>query len=200
MSLRSGKTLVEPNSKPRDEKEINSTKIAEEQIIGESLPKGNVSNKDVDKQKVNNAVEESKHMPLLLFSQKMKQEKLEKYFGKFLEMLKQLYMNIPFTDVLTQMPCYAKFLKEILSSKRKLEETKVVKLNAHCSAILQNKIPKKCGDPGSFIIPCSLGSKQFDKALCDSGASINLMPLSVFKKLEGDARSDKICASILATG
>ncbi|XP_070002787.1 uncharacterized protein LOC142165903 [Nicotiana tabacum] len=63
---------------------------------------------------------------------------------------------------------------------------KVFKLNAHCNAILQNKIPQKCGDPGSFTIPCSLGSKNFDKALCDSGASINLMPLSVFKKLEGE--------------
>ncbi|XP_016500490.1 uncharacterized protein LOC107818924 [Nicotiana tabacum] len=117
---------------------------------------------------------------------KPRQEKLDKCFGKFLEMLKQLYVNIPFTEVLTQMPAYAKFLKEILSSRRKLEETKVVKLNAHCSAILQNKIPQKCGDPGSFPIPYSLGSKNFDKALCDSGASINLMPLSVFKKLEGE--------------
>ncbi|XP_016515464.1 uncharacterized protein LOC107832166 [Nicotiana tabacum] len=84
------------------------------------------------------------------------------------------------------MLAYAKFLKEILSSKRKLEETKVVKLNAHCSAILQNKISQKCGNPGSFTIPCSLESKYFDKVLCDSGASINLMPLSVFKKLEGE--------------
>ncbi|XP_016437688.1 uncharacterized protein LOC107763709 [Nicotiana tabacum] len=160
VSLRSGKTLAEP--------------------------KENVSSKDVDKQKVNSAVEESKHMPLLPFPRKMMWEKLDKCFGKFLELLKQLYVNILFTEVLTQMPAYAKFLKEILSSKRKLEETKVVKLNAHCSAILQNKIPKKCRDPGSFTIPCSLGSENFDKALCDSGASINLMPLSVFKKLEGE--------------
>ncbi|XP_075098799.1 uncharacterized protein LOC142175718 [Nicotiana tabacum] len=82
------------------------------------------------------------------------------------------------------MPAYENFLKEILSSKMKLEKTKVVKLNSHCSAILQNKIPKKCGNPGSFTIPCSLGSEYFDKDLCDSGASITFMPLSVFKKLE----------------
>ncbi|XP_070032274.1 uncharacterized protein [Nicotiana tomentosiformis] len=114
----------------------------------------------------------------------MKREKLDKYFGRFLEMLKKLYVNITFTEVLTQMPAYAKFLKKILSSKRKLEKTTVVKLKVHCSAILQNKIPQKCGDPGSFTIPCSLGSAKFDKALCDSGASINLMPLSVFRRLE----------------
>nr|XP_016495965.1 PREDICTED: uncharacterized protein LOC107814979 [Nicotiana tabacum] len=98
----------------------------------------------------------------------MKREKLDKCFGKFLQMLKQLYVNIPFTEVLKQMPAYAKFLKEILSSKKKLKGMKVVKVNAHCSAILQNKIPKKCREPGC--------------------ASINLMPLSVFKKLEGELR------------
>ncbi|XP_016485545.2 uncharacterized protein LOC107805953 [Nicotiana tabacum] len=133
-----------------------------------------------------NEIEQSRHMPALQFPQKMKREKLDKYFGRFLEMLKQLYVNIPFTEVLTQMPAYEKFLKEILSSKRKLEETTVVKLNAHCSAILQNRIPQICGDLRSFTIPCSLGSKKFDIALCYSGASINLMPLSVFKKLEGE--------------
>ncbi|KAK4708648.1 hypothetical protein R3W88_029573 [Solanum pinnatisectum] len=71
-------------------------------------------------------------------------KKLDKCFGKFLEMLKQLHMNIPFTEVVTQMPAYAKFLKEILSSKRKLEETSVVKIISHCSAIPQNKLPQKC--------------------------------------------------------
>ncbi|XP_009602466.1 uncharacterized protein [Nicotiana tomentosiformis] len=184
VSLMSGNTLVEPTAKPRAEKEINSTKIAEEQKIGESLPKEDISIREVDKHKLSSVVEESKRMSVLPFPQKMKREKLDKCFEKFLEMLKQLYVNILFTEVLTQMSAYEKFLKEILSSKRKLEETKVVKINAHCSSILQNKIPQKCGDPSSFTKPYSLGSKYFDKALCDSGASINLMPLSVFKKLE----------------
>ncbi|XP_019264317.1 PREDICTED: uncharacterized protein LOC109241944 [Nicotiana attenuata] len=85
---------------------------------------------------VQKEIEESRHMPALPFSQKMKREKLDKCFGWFLEMLKQLYVNVTFTEVLTQMPAYAKFLKEILSSKRKLEETTVVKLNGHCSVEL----------------------------------------------------------------
>ncbi|XP_070013866.1 uncharacterized protein [Nicotiana sylvestris] len=74
------------------------------------------------------------------------------------------------------MPSYAKFLKEILSSKRKLEEVSVVMLIEKCNAILQNKLPQKLGDPGSFTI-------YFEKALCDSGASITLMPFSIFRKL-----------------
>ncbi|XP_049410615.1 uncharacterized protein LOC125873810 [Solanum stenotomum] len=103
-------------------------------------------------------------------------------------MLKQLHVNIPFTEAITQMPGYAKFLKEVLSSKRKLEKTSVVKLNAHCSTILQNKLPQKCGDLGSFTIPCALGAARFEKSFCDSGASINLLPLLIFKKLEGELR------------
>nr|XP_009592283.1 uncharacterized protein LOC104089152 [Nicotiana tomentosiformis] len=87
--------------------------------------------------------------------------------------------------VLSQMPAYAKFLKEIWSKKRKVEETSVVKLTEHCSAILQNKLPQKCGNPGSLTIPCSLISTKFEKSLCDLGASINRMYLSIFRKLEG---------------
>ncbi|XP_075099187.1 uncharacterized protein LOC142176044 [Nicotiana tabacum] len=59
-------------------------------------------------------------------------------------------------------------------------------MTEHYSAILQNKLPKKYGDPRSFTIPFSLGSTKFKKSFCDLGASINLMPLLIFKKLEGD--------------
>ncbi|XP_070036437.1 uncharacterized protein [Nicotiana tomentosiformis] len=90
------------------------------------------------------------------FRQKMKQEKLDGQFTKFLEILKQIHINIPFTDALLQMSSYAKFLKVILSSKRKLEEEFVVMLTEKYSAILQNKLPQRLCDPGSFTIPCTL--------------------------------------------
>ncbi|XP_073289849.1 uncharacterized protein [Primulina huaijiensis] len=81
------------------------------------------------------------------------------------------------------MASYAKFLKEILTNKRKLEDHMTVNLTENCSALVQNKIPSKLKDPGSFSIPCMIGDVVFHKALCDLGASINLMPLSVFRKL-----------------
>ena len=81
------------------------------------------------------------------------------------------------------MPKYAKFLKDIISKKQKLEEHETVMLTDESSAILQKKLPPKLKDPGSFTIPCTIGKSYFDRALCDLGASINLMPLSVFKKL-----------------
>ncbi|XP_070055661.1 uncharacterized protein [Nicotiana tomentosiformis] len=109
-------------------------------------------------------------------------------------------VNVVTLRMLSQMPIYANFLKEILTKKRKVEDTSVVKLTEHCSAILQNKLPQKCGDPGSFTIPCSLGSINFDKSLCDFGASINLMPLSIYRKLEkeiGEIRSVPISLQLV---
>lgn len=81
------------------------------------------------------------------------------------------------------MPKYVKFLKEVLSNKRKLEANEKVMLTEECSAILQRKLTPKLKDPGSFAIPCTIGDFNFDKFLCDLGASINLMPLSIFRKL-----------------
>ena len=78
------------------------------------------------------------------------------------------------------MPKYAKFLKDILSNKKKLKELSIVMLSEECSTILQNKLPKKIKDPGSFTVPCLIGSLHVDRALADLGASINLMPYSVF--------------------
>ncbi|XP_073138719.1 uncharacterized protein [Henckelia pumila] len=89
----------------------------------------------------------------------------------------------PRKDALAQIPSYAKFLKEILANKRKLTNLGTVNLNEECSAVLLNKLPPKIQDPGSFSIPCAIGSMSFDKALCDLGASINLMPYSLAKKL-----------------
>ena len=74
-------------------------------------------------------------------------------------------------------------MKEILSNKRKFEEHEIVMLTEDCTAILQNKLPPKLKDPGSFNIPCIIGIFYFDKALCDLGASINWMSFSIFKKL-----------------
>ncbi|KAL0411123.1 UNVERIFIED_CONTAM: hypothetical protein Slati_3702000 [Sesamum latifolium] len=81
------------------------------------------------------------------------------------------------------MPSYAKFLKEVISNKRKWEGGETVKLNEECSAILQNKLPPKLKDPGSFSIPCTIENINFDKALCDLGVNVNLMPYSIFEKL-----------------
>ncbi|XP_027368262.1 uncharacterized protein LOC113874229 [Abrus precatorius] len=122
-------------------------------------------------------------IPQLPYPTRLKKDKDDEQFGKFLSLFRQLHINLPFVDALAQMPKYAKFLKDLLSNKKKLEELATITLNEECSAILQNKMPEKLKVPGSFTLPCLIDRLIVDRALADLGASINLMPYSVFKKL-----------------
>ncbi|KAK4260623.1 hypothetical protein QN277_003716 [Acacia crassicarpa] len=123
------------------------------------------------------------------FPQRLKKQGQKKRFREFLDMLWQLHINIPLVEALEQMPSYVKFMKEILSKKRQLEEFEIVALTQDCSAMLTNRLPPKLRDPGSFTIPCAIRSQYLGKALCDLGASINLMPISIFKQLAvGEAK------------
>ena len=81
------------------------------------------------------------------------------------------------------MPTYACFLKEMLTKKRKFPEDERVELEAGCSAIIQKSIPQKSRDPGSFTLPISVGNLYIGKALLDLGASINLILLSMLRKI-----------------
>ena len=81
------------------------------------------------------------------------------------------------------MPHYAKFMKDILSKKRKLDEDVMVSLLATCIAIIQKNLPRKMQDPGTFTIPYTIENYEFGRALYDSSESINLMPLFVVKIL-----------------
>ncbi|XP_038875126.1 uncharacterized protein LOC120067659 [Benincasa hispida] len=123
------------------------------------------------------------------FPSRLKKKDDSKQFKRFLDVLRQLHINIPLVESLEQMPSYVKFLKDIFANKRKIGENETVALTYECSALFQNNIPKKMKDLGSFTLPCSIGGKEVENALCDLGASINPMPLSIFKKLNiGNAR------------
>ncbi|KAK2358323.1 hypothetical protein QL285_095517 [Trifolium repens] len=114
-----------------------------------------------------------------------KEKNQEEAFGKFMKMYHSLQVDIPFADVLEQMPLFAKFMKEVLTKKRKLKEDEPGLMNEECSATIQSKLPQKKKDPGSFTIPISIGNLHVGRALCDLGASINLMPLSLMKRIPG---------------
>ncbi|KAH9751024.1 hypothetical protein KPL71_014117 [Citrus sinensis] len=126
-------------------------------------------------------VQQFRHPPPFL--QRFQKQKQDKQFSKFLEVLKQLHINIPFVEALEQMPNYVKFLKDILARKIRLGEFETVALTQECSHMLQSKIPKKLKDLESFTIQCSIGARYNGRALCDLGASINLMSLFLFKQL-----------------
>ncbi|XP_031258423.1 uncharacterized protein LOC116116499 [Pistacia vera] len=119
----------------------------------------------------------------LSYPHRVQKQRLDKQCGKFMDMFRTLHINIPFVDMLEQMPKNAKFQKEILTKKKRFEGHEIVMLTEDCSVLLLKKLPQKLRDPGSFTIPCTIGSIHFDKVLCDLGASLNLMPFSIYKKL-----------------
>jgi hypothetical protein len=125
--------------------------------------------------------------PKLPYSQRRKKPKAKDHqnFKKFMKMFHSLQVNIPFAEALQQMLVYAKFMKELLTKKRKPLDDDTVDMTEECSAIIQQKLPQKKKDPGSFTIPCSIGNITVGRALCDLGASINLMPLSMMKRILG---------------
>ncbi|GJZ82005.1 reverse transcriptase domain-containing protein, partial [Tanacetum coccineum] len=90
---------------------------------------------------------------------------------------------IPLVDALARMPNYGKFLKELVSNKHKLEQILSAFLSNERSAMIQNKVLPKLGDPGSFLIPCTFGKTFSCNAFVDLGASTNLMPYSLYAKL-----------------
>ncbi|GJR83100.1 reverse transcriptase domain-containing protein [Tanacetum coccineum] len=119
---------------------------------------------------------------LVKMNKEKQQDKDEIQIHKFWQMFKQLYINISHADALILIPKYQKMLKALLSNKEKLLELANTPLNENCSAVILKKLPEKLGDPGKFLILCSFSELNW-KALADLGASINLMPLSVWKKL-----------------
>ncbi|XP_016446474.1 uncharacterized protein LOC107771581 [Nicotiana tabacum] len=117
------------------------------------------------------------------FPQRFARKKKDDQYRKFFEILKQLSVNIPLLEALKDIPMYAKRTKDFLSKKINFQDMATVQLSMECCVVVTRPISQKLKDPGSFTIPCMIGDYSFAKALCDLGASINLMPLAIYKKL-----------------
>ncbi|GJR98965.1 reverse transcriptase domain-containing protein [Tanacetum coccineum] len=102
---------------------------------------------------------------------------------KFLQIFQSLYFNLSFSDALLYMPKFASKFKNLLSNKEKLFELANTPVNENYSAVILKKLPEKLGDPGKFLIPCNFPKIVEFLALADLDASINLMPLSIWRKL-----------------
>ncbi|GJZ60920.1 reverse transcriptase domain-containing protein [Tanacetum coccineum] len=120
--------------------------------------------------------------PSRLNDQKLR-EKANNQMLKFLQIFQRLHFDISFADALLHMPKFASTFKSLLSNKEKLFELANTLLNENCLAVLLKQLPEKLGDPGKFLISCDFPELDECLALADLGASINLMPLSVWKKL-----------------
>ncbi|XP_017981014.1 PREDICTED: uncharacterized protein LOC108663036 [Theobroma cacao] len=176
VTLRSGKEVGGVNEKliESSKEHLDDDKaIVEKEVKVEKTDNGQAKNQGNSKA----------NYPPPPFPQRLKKQRLDKQFEKFLNVFKKLHINIPFAEALENMPSYVKFLKDILTKKRKLEDFETVALTEECSAIIQNKIPPKLKDPGSFSIPCTISRFKFTKALCDLGTGVSIIPLSIVEKI-----------------
>ncbi|XP_070040112.1 uncharacterized protein [Nicotiana tomentosiformis] len=153
------------------EKEVaNETEVAQETTV-EAVP-------EQDKTQITGRMR-----PAEPFPQRLAKYQKDGQYKKFMEILKQIQVNIPLIDALWEMHGYAKMMKDSMSRKFNFQDLSIVTLTQTYSAVVTRPIAEKLLDPGSFTIPCTIGSYAFAKALCYLGASINLMPLSIYKSL-----------------
>ncbi|XP_050123029.1 uncharacterized protein LOC126600502 isoform X1 [Malus sylvestris] len=121
--------------------------------------------------------------PNVPFPRRFMQSKKEESDKDILETFRKVQVNIPLLDTIKQVPKYAKFLKELCTTRMRISNKEVVKVSENVSAVLQRKLPPKCKNPGSFTIPCVIGNTQFEHAMLHLGASINVMPYSIYASM-----------------
>nr|GEZ70258.1 reverse transcriptase domain-containing protein [Tanacetum cinerariifolium] len=117
-----------------------------------------------------------------------------------MEIFRDLHFELSYADALVRMPKFAPMFKKLLNNKNKLIELTKTPLNGNCSAVVLKKLPEKLGDPGRFLIPCDFSKFDNYLALADLGASINLMPLSIWRKLKLPTLNDTKMVLELANG
>ncbi|XP_010669717.1 uncharacterized protein LOC104886884 [Beta vulgaris subsp. vulgaris] len=118
----------------------------------------------------------------------MQKSKVDQQLGKFLAMVKNLEVTVHYTDLISLVPVYVKFLKDMIIKKKDFGGIDRVSLIEECNVVLQNKISPKLKDPGSFFISCHVGALFIDNALCGLGASVSVMTLSILLDMEEDSQ------------
>ncbi|KAM1705807.1 hypothetical protein ACFX2K_028038 [Malus domestica] len=153
----------------------------------------NLSNSSNKGEKVSNSISTNVVPSNAPFPSRFVQTKKEEAEKDILETLRKVQVNIPLLDAIKQVPRYAKFLKELCTTRKRMSTKEVVKVGENVSAILQCKLPPKCKDPGSFTIPCVIGNTPFKSAMLDLGASINVMPYSIYVSMNlGELKHDGV--------
>ncbi|CAN6567590.1 unnamed protein product [Malus baccata var. baccata] len=198
ITLRSGKEVgTEPTpSKSAPEKfQIEEEEQAKATArIEQSLPHPpNVSNPSTIGKKGSIPINSNVIPPDVPFPSRFLQTKNEEEEKDVLETFRKVHVNIPLLDAIKQIPKYAKFLKKLCTTRKRIREKEVVHVSENVSAMLQRKLPPNCKNPGSFTIPCVIGNTRFEHAMLDLGASINVMPYSVYASMNlGELKNDGV--------
>ncbi|XP_026433040.1 uncharacterized protein LOC113330445 [Papaver somniferum] len=173
IELRSGKQLEKPATSPVS----NEPDLEKEE--GETAPKkaDPVTNS-------NSKTRVSTYATPPYFPSRFAKSNKETLYQEIWEIFKKIEVNIPLIEAIKQVPRYAKFLEELCTNKHKLTGNEVLSVGENASTYLQKKLPPKLKDPGSFTIPCTIGKIRFERALLDLGASINVIPASIYESLD----------------
>ncbi|XP_010468672.1 PREDICTED: uncharacterized protein LOC104748776 [Camelina sativa] len=189
VTLQSGKELLEPQQKAGNDQSSGGTDQSKTQN-----QEGNhdevLNNITDDVVKHGSTVPEEKqpsgpqqpYAPRLPLPTRRKSKIQEREYKKLKSVVGEVQVRLPFIEAVRMVPALKKYMKEILTDKLSLEKG-VMYLTQECSFMLQNRMPDKCGDPGPFTLPCTIGDLKFIKCLYDLGASVSLMPLSVATRL-----------------
>nr|GFB80399.1 reverse transcriptase domain-containing protein [Tanacetum cinerariifolium] len=190
ITTRSGMSYKEPPIPPtgvNQQEPVEVTMDTEPQNSDDIHPPTVQAEVQVDKPAEEPVVVIPKAKPSLPYPSRLQKEKLQEkddiLVAKFMEIFRDLYFELSFTDALIHMPKFAPMFKKLLNNKDKLIELTKTPLNENCSAVVLKKLPEKLGDPGRFLIPYDFTGLDNYLALAYLGASINLMPLSIWKKL-----------------
>nr|GEY66717.1 reverse transcriptase domain-containing protein [Tanacetum cinerariifolium] len=190
ITTRSGMSYKEPPIPPtgvNQQEPVEVTTDTEIQNSDDIHPPTVQAEVQVDKPAKEPSVVIPKSKANLPYPSRLQKEKLREMddilAAKFMEIFRDLHFELSFADALIHMPKFSPMFKKLLNNKDKLIELTKTPLNENCSAVVLKKLPEKLGDPGRFRIPCDFTGLDNCLALVDMGASINLMPLSIWKKL-----------------
>ncbi|CAN6687782.1 unnamed protein product [Malus baccata var. baccata] len=191
-TLRSGKSYNNShensigNSQAAELPQTKSAILADSEISADS---GQSQDRSENTAEASTKTAERVYEPLMPYPERMRPKAKDQQLTDFMKTLAKVQINLPLIDAIKNIPYYAKFLKDVCTKKRKLVDLEKVILTEQCSAVLLHKLPPKKKNPGSFTISCTIGNCDFSSALIDLGASVNLMPYSVFKRLgEGELK------------
>ncbi|CAN6711657.1 unnamed protein product [Malus baccata var. baccata] len=201
ITLRSGKhvgTDLQPFKSSQNEDEKLMLKEKEEikptSRVEKPLPQPPKAPKPSQTTKVSPNSSSAISIPLNVpFPSRFIQAKNKQDEKEILEKFRKVHVNIPLLDAIKQIPKYAKFLKKLCTIRKQISEKEVAHVSENVSTMLQRKLPPRCKDLSSFTIPCVIGNTRFENAMLDLGASINVMPYSVYTSMNlGELKNDGV--------
>ncbi|XP_042445678.1 uncharacterized protein LOC122030530 [Zingiber officinale] len=162
--------------------QTSTTFCSAEQNDSHSTP---ISAQNIEKESQQQGIEVAVPLPFpqrRVQQRKNVEEEKAKEFQELVNLFSKVEVNVPLLTMIEQVPKYAKFLKDVCLHKKKLKGNELVSMGKNVSTLIQ-PIPQKCDDPGVFTVPCTIENYVFEDAMLDLGASINVMPKSVFLSL-----------------